>query len=167
MIHITLAIGLVLGSYLFSIIFKVMYTAGTQLQPTDLYSIKQYAYLSYIPAIILASILVKVISLKSRLPVQLPAKKLLIAGVWLSLLQIVYNSFAVVKMGLAHAMAILHEMDIVSLAEILSILIKGSEYLSTISSALIVCALMVIFLETAPYNKAFKRDAEKASRPLT
>lgn len=141
MIHITLAIGIVIGGILYSLAFKLFQPAD--MQTLDIIRLQQYSYASYIPALIISILVVKSISLKSRLPKKIPMLPILVIGVWMTLFKIVIGVSFTVKMGLGYL------VNILPFTEILVFIIESS-YLNTISSVLILISLFIIILKSTP-----------------
>jgi hypothetical protein len=146
MTHIILALGLVIGGYIHSIVFQLTPKAGMQVH--ELYLLKQYASIGYIVGLLLAFVLVKAISLKPRLPAKIPGHLLLIIGVWLYMITLIYKTFIQVKLAAGYFIGSLHFHD--ALGEFIQSLYLHYIPFSTIASALIIYTLLLIFLESRP-----------------
>jgi len=141
MTHITLAIGIVIGGILYSLAIMVFQHAD--MQTLDIIRLQQYSYASYILALIVSILVVKLISLKSRLPNKVPMLPILVIGVWMKLFNILIGASFTVKMGLGYL------INILPFTEALASIIE-SPYLNIISSALILISLFIIILKSAP-----------------
>jgi hypothetical protein len=141
MIHIILSLGIVIGGILFSIAFTLFQTPG--MQASDIFRLQQVAYASYIPALIIAFIVVRAVSLKSRLPEKIPAHIMLIIGVWITLFKIIIAAFVTIKMAIGYFMGMF------SFAAEFEVFIQ-SPYVSNIAYALILYGLFVVLLAAKP-----------------
>jgi hypothetical protein len=141
MIHIILSLGIIMGGILFSIAFKLFQTPG--MQASDIFRLQQFAYASYIPAFIIAFIVVREISLKSRLPEKIPAHIMLIMGVWITIFKILMAASVTVKMAIGYFMGMF------PFAAEFEVFIHSS-YVSSIAHALILYGLFVVLLAARP-----------------
>lgn len=146
MFHIVLALGLVIGGILYSIVIQA--TPKTGMQPHEYYALRQYASIGYILGLMLAYALARAISLKSRVPTKLPAYPLLIIGVWFSVIKIIYETFIEVKIASGYFLGSLPFHD--TFGVIIQSLYLNYIPFGTLASALILYALLIIFLESSP-----------------
>lgn len=157
MIHITLALGVVIGGIFYSIILTLLLKSLSQkgFQASDLQMANQIAASAYILAIALAYFLLRKIALKERLPKKIPAFPLLVIGVWFTLLNVTIHSIPILKAFLAQLVSVFSSIAaFASLEEALDYL---SGPISTAVSAFCIVALLIIFLECEP-KKAVTED---------
>lgn len=157
MIHITLALGVVIGGIFYSIILTLLLKSLSQkgFQASDLQMANQIAASAYILAIALAYFLLRKIALKERLPKKIPVLPLLVIGVWVTLLQVTIHSIPILTASLAQLLSILSSLVASPwLEETLDYLFVP---ISTALSSLCTLALLIIFLECEP-KKAITED---------